>query len=254
MTEAMTAKTYDADYFASQLDAGAAALSGGQKTDYLKLTGGQNEIRLLPSDPLFVVLKQHGYKNSEGRFTSALDYGFILSNVDIQEAAVAKGTINGDDLAAAREFGDPFTALAVTGQKLGVEDKQISQLWPRTRVLWNAIDVTQNDNTVRLFESSKQFFNHVLALAKRAPDMFMAEAGRNLGIAGNGRDGIQRRYEAPIADFEVSAVEFDPDDLIDLQAVVVRKVRPWAEKAVAMFSKHGDLAAQLGITPDMWGL
>jgi hypothetical protein len=257
MTEEMTAKTYDANFFADQLDkeAARAAEAGGKRNEYLKLGGGQNDIRILPCDPLFALLKKHGYKNAEGRFTSALDYGYLLTLPELASAAVAKGKINGDDIAQAQSIGDPFTALARTAQQLGVDEDLYKQLWPRSRYIWNAVDRTKNDEVVRLFESSKQFFDQILDVFKAAPDLFDPEEGRDIGIKGNGQDGMRRRYNPPIASMQVSPVGFEFDELlIDLNDVVVRSIRPWAEKARAMFAKHGDLAAQVGITPDAWGL
>jgi hypothetical protein len=245
--------------------AAAAAMGGKRKgdTNYLKLNAKDTQIRILPGDPLFVVVRQNMTKTA-GRFNTSLDFGSIFDNVELHNAALAQQRITADDFEKFQQFGDPFTGTMMAIRDAEIKLPKGKAFWPGSKVLFNVIN--REDNKVYLWEASKTAFEAIMTLvgsvdketgefsAGQYPELFDADTGFDIIVTGNGLEGMARRYKAftPVRESsEVGEFEGEPYSLIEKAAL---KVQDWDSRARQMFASYGHFAALVGITPEGWGL
>lgn len=226
----------------------------GSKTNYTKLNPEDTFLRLLsfatednPSP--FRINRVHDWK-IDGRFQKSMDYGYLLGLPALLTRALDEGKVTNEDIALAKKFGDPFTKLGEKQQSAG--QKVDRGLWPRTRYIFNVVN-RDSDGEVAILEIGPQLVKMIGGVLQTFDDLFDAENGRDILIKGNGKAGLQRRYESVSPAKDTSPVGFE-FELIDLDGVMIRSIVPYTEKVDSLFRVHGETAAQFGLNDESFQL
>lgn len=248
MTEKLKTKQVSAEMIAAAI---ASDPHSRSKTPFIKLTSGTSILRLLPSfneEPLpYRVRVGNRYNTPDGYFRIAMDLQFVLDDEFLLDAALTGDLITNKDVEMVMQYGDPFKTLAKAIKDMEFEDeeeqkKHLRNVNPRKTYLWNAIDRQEGGQQVAVWESSSDLRNKVIALLKTYPELFDAEAGFDIQIMGNGKEGLARRYTTVLPLRDPSAVGFDyVSQLTDLDAFNTRTIIGYAEKLRVLFQQHADL-------------
>lgn len=227
---------------------------GGSKTNFTKLNPEDTFLRLLSfaneDDPSpFRINRVHDWK-IDGRFQKSMEYGYLLGLPNLLTRAVDEGKVTNEDIALAKKHGDPFTKL---GEKMQASGQKVARgLWARTRYMMNVVN-RDADGEVAILEIGPQLVKMIGGVLQTFDDLFDAENGRDILIKGNGKAGLQRRYESVSPAKDTSPVGFEYE-LIDLDAVLIRSIVPYTDKVDALFRVHGELAAQYGLNDESFTL
>lgn len=230
------------------------AKASGGSTNFVRLGAHANVLRLLPGDPPFLRLRRHKYQRAGGMWVGALDLGFLTQAPELLEPALQSGKLSNEDVALARQYGDPFTALGNAAKQANLPQAVYNGAWPQTRYFLNVVDRAK-DGSVSVWDASKTQFDGITALMQQYPELFNDEDGFDLLIQGNGLDGIKRRYNPPMAARQASPVGFDWEpQLVDLVDVAIRGVVGFRDKLADMYARYGDVAVQVGMAQGEWGI
>jgi hypothetical protein len=254
--------------------AAAAKQARGQKTPFLKLTAGDNRIRLLgPRDPEQSILpyfehRIHKFKPAGARYDKeVIDLDWLFRNEPLANAAMAAGKLRAADFEMwSRYGGDPFNIAAARAKDLGLTGKNSDApyLWGRDAIAFNVID--RADSSVRIWIVTRKRFEELWALYEGSKDedgnvdpdsvfdIFDEDSGHDLLVKGNGQAGFQRRYTITVAKKPTPAGSFDVADMVNLPEFAVRRVIGWEQKVVSLFQSYGDFMRVLGFKPSNFGV
>ena len=183
---------------------------GGDRIDYLKLTGGDNNLRFvypLQGSPV-VVYEGHTFYDPKFNFTLDLAWTFKAENysglckvreeisqgLDAFEAigskdpmqSVAFDFFNASREAKEQEDEDTYKALK----------KKANLFFARTKALF--LVYSYDNNKYMLLDQGKNLFDNVNAAIGVYGNVFGTDNGRDCVISGNGKSGKERRYTSPI--------------------------------------------------------
>lgn len=242
----------------------------GSKTPFIKLTAGNNRVRLLgPRDPEknplpFFFHRVHTWKAKYNE--EAVDLDFLFSNPELTELAIRLGKVTQADFAKWQQYGsDPWNIAGERAKDMGLTGKNSSfpYLFSRGKFAYNVID--RADGSVRLWVVGKQTHELILGFYEgqvdeetgevEGYDLFSEESGHDLRVNGNGENNLKRRYTITPAPKPTPAGEFDPADMTDLEAYVARRARGWDQKVLALFNPgYAKSLKVLGLTPRDFGV
>ncbi len=255
----MQTKQVDHDAIAAAFDAEEQDRPAGQRTVYLKLTGGNTQVRLLPSNsverPLpYRLLRSHRMKNRSDRWRNPLYGKFLINSEEILQAALEAKLITETDVDMYSAFEDPFVKVAIEGKAAGLKKNTYSKGWADTRFVFNAFR-RDDPSTVGVLTISKTMRDQINAVRKQYPEMFDPDKGYDIMIQGNGQEGKARRYLGVMAARDPSPIGMEWESkLTDLDNFLVYKAMPYIEKVWGAFDKFGSVVAQLGLTPVDFGI
>jgi hypothetical protein len=255
----MKTKEVDHDAVAAAFDAEEQGRPSGQRTTYLKLTGGNTVVRLLPStdpeNPLpYRLLRSHRMKNRADRWRNPLYGKFLINNEPVLQAALAAKLITEADVDMYSAFEDPFVKIAIEGKAAGLQKNSYSKGWADTRFVFNAFR-RDNPSEVGVLTVSKTMRDQIATVRKQYPEMFDPDKGYDIVITGNGQEGKARRYLGVMAARDPSPVGMEWESKVtDLDNFLVYKAMPYIEKVWGAFDKFGSVIAQLGLTAVDFGI
>jgi hypothetical protein len=231
----------------------------GTKTPFLKLTSGDNRVRILGPkypdvEPLpFLFHKVHKYR-TQGKFFELVDFDWLFSNPGLAERAIKLGKVSRDDFAKWQRYGgDPWTIAGNRARDLGYggKDSDAPYLFPTASWAYNVLN--RADGKVYLWVAGKQKQQALEGIYAEA-DVFSEEDGHDINLKGNGQDGKERRYSVIAVVKPSAAGDFDPESLTDLGEYAIRRAKSWDAKVMALFGVYGKFMASLGLTPASFGL
>lgn len=232
----------------------------GSKTPFVKLTKADNRLRILgPKDPEvdplpFLFHKVHGWR-VQGRNYEAVDLDWLFNTPAMTERALKAGKIKPGDFERWQRFGgDPWNIAGNRARDLGLggKDSKAPYLFGSAKWAYNVIN--RADSNVYVWVVGKQKQDALNAIYTEA-DIFDEEMGHDINAKGNGEDGNQRRYTISVVVKPSPAGEFDPEKMTDLQEYVIRRVKSWDAKVLALFGAYGAFVqGTLGFTPQDFGV
>jgi hypothetical protein len=256
-TRKLTSRRVDPDLMRAAFEQDKA--NRGTKTPFLKLTNGDNKVRILGPkfpdvDPLpFLFHKVHKYR-TVGKFFEVVDFDWLFANPALAEKAMKLGKVTAADFAKWQKYGgDPWNIAGERARDLGYGGKDSKAPYLFSTAGWAYNVLNRADGKVYLWVAGKQKQQALEAIYAEA-DLFNEDDGHDINVKGNGQDNKDRRYTISVVVKPSAAGDFDPDSLTDLGEYAVRRAKGWDAKVLALFGVYGQFMSVLGLTPADFGV